>query len=89
MTPAENPQSEFVAFWNYTLAAKFERYREILMNGRFEATDGPVTVGDSICNAIDFQLAIGPAGEVFREAGHLPEERRDKIDAALRVALAP
>lgn len=56
---------------------------------RFEITDGPVTVGDSIANAIDFQLAIGPAGEVFREAGQLAEDRRDQIEAALREALVP
>jgi SAM-dependent methyltransferase len=56
---------------------------------RFEATDGPLTVGKSSRNAIDFQLAIGPAGEVFREAGHLAEERRGEIEAALREALAP
>ncbi len=55
----------------------------------FTATDGPVTVGDSLRNAIDFQLAIGPAGEVFREAGALAEERRDEIEAALRKALSP
>ncbi|MCC5968878.1 MAG: class I SAM-dependent methyltransferase [Pararhodobacter sp.] len=56
---------------------------------RFEATDGPVTVGGSLRNAIDFQLALGPAGEVFREAGALAEERRDEIETALRDALAP
>jgi len=56
---------------------------------RFEATDGPVTVGDSVRNAIDFQLALGPAGELFREAGPLAEQRRDRIEAALSEALAP
>lgn len=56
---------------------------------RFDATDGPVTVGDSLRNAIDFQLAIGPAGEVFREAGALADARRDEIEAALRRALKP
>ncbi|MDD7973813.1 class I SAM-dependent methyltransferase [Roseinatronobacter alkalisoli] len=56
---------------------------------RFNATDGPVIVGDSIRNAIDFQLAIGPAGEVFREADALAEKRRDEIEAALCDALAP
>lgn len=55
----------------------------------FDATDGPVTVGDSLRNAIDFQLAIGPAGEVFREAGKLAEDRREQIEAALRRALKP
>jgi ubiquinone/menaquinone biosynthesis C-methylase UbiE len=32
-TATAAPPTEFVAFWNDTLAGKFERYREILMNG--------------------------------------------------------
>jgi hypothetical protein len=56
---------------------------------RFEATDVPETVGDSIRNAIDFQLALGLAGEVFREAGELAEQRRPQIEAALGGALSP
>jgi ubiquinone/menaquinone biosynthesis C-methylase UbiE len=56
---------------------------------RFDATDGPVTVGNSLRNAVDFQLAIGPAGEVFREAGALADARRTEIEAALRRALKP
>ncbi|HEX7027140.1 MAG TPA: methyltransferase domain-containing protein [Gammaproteobacteria bacterium] len=56
---------------------------------RFECTDGPVTVGDSVEQGMQFQLALGPAGEVFREAGDLAEHRRDEIEQALRSALAP
>lgn len=55
----------------------------------FERTDGPVTVGDSPEDAMQFQLALGPAGEVFREAGELAEQRRDDIEQALRETLAP
>jgi ubiquinone/menaquinone biosynthesis C-methylase UbiE len=55
----------------------------------FERIDGPVVVGKSADNAMRFQLAIGPAGEVFREAGDLAEQRRDEIEQALREALAP
>lgn len=55
----------------------------------FEQVDGPVTVGDSVEDAIRFQLAIGPAGEVFREAGALAEQRRPEIEAALQAALSP
>ncbi|QOC22643.1 class I SAM-dependent methyltransferase [Wenzhouxiangella sp. AB-CW3] len=55
----------------------------------FERTDGPVTVGDSVENAMQFQLALGPAGEVFREAGELAEAKRPEIEQALRDALAP
>ena len=35
-----------------------------------------------------FQLAIGPAGEVYREAGKLAEQRHDEIAKAMRAALA-
>lgn len=55
----------------------------------FERLDGPVTVGDSVENAIQFQLALGPAGEVFREAGEEAERRRDEIEEAMRKVLAP
>lgn len=55
----------------------------------FEQVDGPVTVGDSVQDAINFQLAIGPAGEVFREAGDLAEQQRPEIEDALRAALSP
>lgn len=58
-------------------------------NIEFERNDGPVVVGDSPENAMQFQLALGPAGEVFREAGELAEQRRDKIEQALSEALAP
>ncbi|MCC5810784.1 MAG: class I SAM-dependent methyltransferase [Ectothiorhodospiraceae bacterium] len=56
---------------------------------RFERTDGPVIVGDSVENAMRFQLALGPAGEVFREAGEEAERRRGEIEQALRDVLAP
>lgn len=55
----------------------------------FERIDGPVTVGDSVENAMQFQLALGPAGEVFREAGETAERKRPEIEQALREALRP
>ena len=51
--------------------------------------DGPVMVGRDAQQAMDFQLALGPAGEIFREAGALAEARRDEIEAALCAAIAP
>lgn len=54
----------------------------------FDRIDGPVMVGRSIQQAIDFQLAIGPAGEVFREAGEEAEEQRGEIECALARELA-
>ena len=53
----------------------------------FERIDGPVMIGRDVEQAVDFQLAIGPAGEIVREAGALAEARRDEIIAALRTEL--
>lgn len=54
----------------------------------FERVDAKVLVGRSIEEAIAFQLAIGPAGETFREAGQLGVERRAEVDAALTEMFA-
>ena len=53
----------------------------------FRRVDAPVLIGKDVQDAIAFQLAIGPAGEVFREAGALAEERRPQIEAALAEAI--
>lgn len=54
----------------------------------FERVDAPLMVGSTTEDAIDFQLALGPAGEVYREAGDLAEQRDDEITEALRRELA-
>jgi ubiquinone/menaquinone biosynthesis C-methylase UbiE len=53
----------------------------------FRRVDAPVIVGNDVQQAIAFQLAIGPAGEVFREAGAEAEKKRDLIEAALADAI--
>ena len=53
----------------------------------FRRVDAPVLIGADVADAISFQLAIGPAGEVFREAGPEAEEKREQIDAALAEAI--
>jgi len=53
----------------------------------FRRVDAPVLVGNDVVDAIAFQLAIGPAGEVFREAGAEAEEKRNQIEAALAEAI--
>lgn len=53
-----------------------------------ERVDAPVTVGKDVADAIAFQLAIGPAGEVFREAGELAERKREEIESALAAAIS-
>jgi ubiquinone/menaquinone biosynthesis C-methylase UbiE len=54
---------------------------------RFERVDAPLMVGDTVEDAIGFQLALGPAGEVFREAGEAAEGRRGEVEEALRAEL--
>ena len=54
---------------------------------RFQRVDAPVVIGRTVRDAIEFQLALGPAGEVFREAGDEAEEKRAQIEAALADAI--
>lgn len=60
-------------------------YRDIT----FEQIDAQVFVGKDLDDAVAFQLAIGPAGEVYREAGKLAVERHEEITGAMKVRLAP
>jgi len=48
----------------------------------FEQIDAKVLVGKDLDDAVGFQLAIGPAGEVYREVGKLAEERHNEIGTA-------
>jgi ubiquinone/menaquinone biosynthesis C-methylase UbiE len=54
----------------------------------FERVDAPLMVGNSPDDAAGFQLALGPAGEVFREAGEEAERKRAEITAALTTELS-
>ena len=51
----------------------------------FERVDEKIMVGTTPDECIAFALAIGPAGEVFREAGALAEEKRPRIEADMRA----
>lgn len=55
---------------------------------QFEQVDAKVFVGKDLDDAVGFQLAIGPAGEVYREAGKLAEQHHNEIAEALRSQLA-
>jgi ubiquinone/menaquinone biosynthesis C-methylase UbiE len=55
----------------------------------FERVDAPVRMGDNIEDAIGFQLALGPAGEVYREAGEAAEAKHDELVADLTRLLEP
>ncbi|WP_455371931.1 class I SAM-dependent methyltransferase [Limibacillus halophilus] len=55
----------------------------------FERVDAPIRMGDTVEDAIEFQLALGPAGEAYREAGDLAKEKHEEIVADLKALLAP
>jgi len=54
----------------------------------FKRVDAPLQIGRTPEDAVGFQLALGPAGEVYREAGEEAERKHDDIAAALRAELA-
>lgn len=54
----------------------------------FERIDAPLQVGNNPDDAVEFQLALGPAGEVYREAGEEAERQHDEIAAALKTELS-
>ncbi len=58
------------------------------MDIEFEQIDAQVFVGKDLDDAVAFQLALGPAGEIYREAGKLAEEHHDEIAKALKASLA-
>ena len=56
-------------------------------NIEFKRVDAPVLIGRTVEDAINFQLALGPAGEVYREAGVEAEAKLEDIRKALAAAI--
>lgn len=54
---------------------------------QFERIDADVMVGRDLDEAIAFQLAVGPAGELYREAGREAERLHDRLVLALQDEL--
>ena len=54
----------------------------------FERIDAPLMVGNNPDDAVEFQLALGPAGEVYREAGEEAGQKHDEIVRALKTELS-
>ena len=54
---------------------------------RFERVDVPLMIGESVDEAVEFQIALGPAGEIFRVAGDEAVQKRDEILGALKSEL--
>ncbi|MGH7634428.1 MAG: class I SAM-dependent methyltransferase, partial [Gemmatimonadaceae bacterium] len=55
----------------------------------FERYDCDICIGRDIDDAIEFAMALGPAGEVIRLAGAEGERLKPEVVAALRETLAP
>ncbi len=54
----------------------------------FTRVDARVLIGKNVEDAIAFQLGLGPAGEVYREAGAEANDKREVIERALGEAIA-
>jgi ubiquinone/menaquinone biosynthesis C-methylase UbiE len=67
-----------------TMQLKAAGYEQI----EFERVDARVLVGRDADDAVAFQLALGPAGEVYREAGPEAERQHEAIARALKAELA-
>ena len=68
--------------------------REILAAARWsdveiEPINTQMTVGQTVNEAIDFQLSIGPAGEIVREAKEQGAAKRPAIEHDLALVLKP
>jgi SAM-dependent methyltransferase len=59
-------------------------YRDVTL----ERTELPILIGRDFEEAIEFAIALGPAGELMRLAGAEGERRRPQVIAAVREVLA-
>ncbi len=54
----------------------------------FERCDLDICIGRDLDEAVEFAMALGPAGEIIRLAGEDGEKRRPAVNAALRETLS-
>jgi hypothetical protein len=54
----------------------------------FERFDTDICIGRSLDDAIEFAMALGPAGEIIRLAGKAGEKRKGEVVAALGETFA-
>ena len=55
----------------------------------FERFDCDICIGRDMDDAIEFAMALGPAGEIIRLAGEEGEKRKPEVVAALKEAFVP
>jgi hypothetical protein len=54
----------------------------------FERFDANICIGRDLDEAIEFAMALGPAGEIIRLAGDIGQQRKPQVIAALRETLS-
>ena len=54
----------------------------------FERYDADICIGKTLDDAVEFAMALGPAGEIIRLAGEEGQKRKGQVVAALRETLA-
>lgn len=54
----------------------------------FEAIDTEVQMGNDLEEAVDFQILVGPSGEIIREAGEAGQEKLPEIRADMKAMLS-
>jgi ubiquinone/menaquinone biosynthesis C-methylase UbiE len=54
----------------------------------FERYDADICIGKTLEDAVEFAMALGPAGEIIRLAGEQGRKRKAQVVAALRETLA-
>ena len=55
----------------------------------FERFDCDICIGHDIDEAVEFAMALGPAGEIIRLAGEEGEKRKHQVTTALKEVFAP
>lgn len=55
----------------------------------FRRIDADVCIGRTIDEAIDYQLLVGPSGEIVREAGELGQQKLPALRADLETLMTP
>jgi SAM-dependent methyltransferase len=58
------------------------------INVRFERFDTEIRIGRDLDDAVEFAMALGPAGEIIRLAGDIGREREPAVRQALRDTLS-
>lgn len=54
----------------------------------FERFDADICIGKDVAEAVEFAMALGPAGEIIRLAGEEGEKRKPEVVAALQETLS-